>query len=130
MPIHHRQKAKIERLFGFFQDRLINEIRLKGIKDYETLNRFLEEEFLPWYSSHYTLSVESTYRELTKDKDLELIFTIRHQRKVNRDNTIRFRGKSLSSLMTREYPFLKLKIKGSLKRMVQISYIKENTYHQ
>ena len=39
-------------------------------------------------------------------------------------------GKSLSSSMTKEYPFLKLKIKGSLKRMVQISYIKENTYQQ
>jgi len=86
-------KGRIERLFGFFQDRLINEIRLKGIKDYETANRFLEEEFLPWYNSRYTLSVESTYRELTKDKDLELIFTIRHPRKVNRDNTIRFKGK-------------------------------------
>ena len=37
--------------------------------------------------------MESCYRELTKDKDLELIFTIRHRRKVNRDNTVRFKGK-------------------------------------
>jgi transposase len=86
-------KGRIERLFGFFQDRLIKEMRLKGIKDYEAANRFLEEEFLPWYNSHYTLSVESIYRELTKTLDLELIFTIRHPRKVNRDNTVRFKGK-------------------------------------
>ena len=86
-------KGRIERLFGFFQDRLIKEMRLKGIKDYEEANRFLQEEFLPWYNSHYTLSVESTYRELSKDKDLDLIFTIRHPRKVNNDNTVRFKGK-------------------------------------
>jgi len=86
-------KGRIERLFGFFQDRLIKEMRLKGIKDYESANRFLEEEFLPWYNSQYTLSVENAYRELTKNKDLDLIFTIRYQRKVNNDNTIRFKGK-------------------------------------
>ena len=39
-------------------------------------------------------------------------------------------GKSLSSSMTRRYPFLKLKIRDILKIMVQISYIKENTYQQ
>ena len=86
-------KGRIERLFGFFQDRLIKEMRLKGIKDYDEANRFLQEEFLPWYNSRYTLSVESAYRELSKDKDLDLIFTIRHPRKVNNDNTIRFKGK-------------------------------------
>lgn len=86
-------KGRIERVFRFFQDRLIKEMRIKGIKDYESANRFLEEEFLPWYNIHYTLSVKSAYRELTKDKDLELIFTIRHPRKVNRDNTVSFRGK-------------------------------------
>jgi len=86
-------KGRIERLFGFFQDRLIKEMRLRGIKDYEEANRYLEEEFLPWYNSKYTRSVESVYRQLGGDKDLDLIFTIRHPRKVNRDNTIRFRGK-------------------------------------
>jgi hypothetical protein len=53
-------KGRIERLFRFFQDRLINEIKLKEIKDYETANRFLEEEFLPWYNSHYILSAYRT----------------------------------------------------------------------
>jgi len=86
-------KGKIERLFGFFQDRLIKEMRLQGIQNYKDANRFLEEEFLPWYNSHYNLSVESTYRELPQDKNLDLIFTIRYQRKVNNDNTIRFKGK-------------------------------------
>jgi hypothetical protein len=41
-------KGKIERLFGFLQDRLIKELKLRGIKDYESANEFLEEEFWPW----------------------------------------------------------------------------------
>jgi len=44
-------KGRIERLFRFFQDRLIKEMRLKGIKNYVEANKFLEEEFLPWYNS-------------------------------------------------------------------------------
>ena len=86
-------KGRIERLFRFFQDRLIKEMRVKGIKDYDEANRYLEKEFLPWYNSQYRLSVESSYRELSKDKDIEKIFTIRHLRKVNRDNTARYNGR-------------------------------------
>jgi len=61
---------RIERLFRFFQDRLIKEMRLKGIKDYETANRFLKEEFL---------STDSKYRDLPEDIDLEQVFTIKHR---------------------------------------------------
>ena len=59
-------KGRIERLFRFFQDRLIKEMRLKGIKNYVEANKFLEEEFLPWYNSQYTLPVEKVYQELTQ----------------------------------------------------------------
>jgi len=48
---------------------------------------------LPWYNSQYTLPVEKVYQELTQDKDLEQIFTLRYPRKVNKDNTVRFKGK-------------------------------------
>jgi len=47
-------KGRIERLFRFFQDRLIKEMRLRGIKDYDSANEFLKEEFFrpspnhPW----------------------------------------------------------------------------------
>jgi hypothetical protein len=54
----------------FFQDRLIKEMRLKGIKDYETANKFLKEEFL---------STDSKYGDLPEDIDLEQVFTIKHR---------------------------------------------------
>jgi len=47
-------KGRVERLFRFFQDRLIKEMRLAGITDYTQANRFLQEQFLPWYNQQYT----------------------------------------------------------------------------
>lgn len=85
-------KGRIERRFRFFQDRLIKEMRLKDIKTYEEANRFLKEEFLQWCNMKYTHQVESLYKPLPKDKDLNLIFSIKHSRKVNKDNTISFEG--------------------------------------
>jgi hypothetical protein len=75
--------ARIERLFRFFQDRLIKKMRLKRIKDYETANRLLKEEFL---------STDSKYRDLPEDIDLEQVFSIKHRRKVNRELKCHERG--------------------------------------
>jgi hypothetical protein len=93
-------KGKIERLFGFLQDRLIKELKLRGIKDYENANKFLEEEFWPWYNSRYGREAESVYRELPEGINLDLIFTVRERRKVNKDNTIRFKGEDYQLLPT------------------------------
>ncbi|MGQ9570911.1 MAG: ISNCY family transposase, partial [Thermodesulfovibrionales bacterium] len=71
-------KGRIERLFGFLQDRLIKEMRLRQIKDYKEANRFLKEEFLPWYNQRYTLPVKSSYRPLPENCKLENIFCIKH----------------------------------------------------
>jgi len=83
-------KGRIERLFRFFQDRLIKEMRLEGIQDYEQANKFLQEKFLPWYNKRYTRDVESAYKKLSPEKNLDFIFTKRETRKVRKDNTIPF----------------------------------------
>lgn len=93
-------KGRIERLFRFFQDRLIKEMRLRQIKDYEEANRFLKEEFLPWYNQRYTLPLNSAYKEIPKDCNLELIFSLKHPRKVQKDNTISYKGKIYQLLPT------------------------------
>jgi len=45
-------KGRIERLFRTFQDRVIKEMRLRGIKTIEEGNRFLEE-YLPLYKKRF-----------------------------------------------------------------------------
>lgn len=85
-------KGRIERLFGFFQDRLIKELRLAGIKSYNQANEFLINKFLPWYNKNYTHQAESVYMPLPKDKNLDTIFCIKKERTVNHDNTISWNG--------------------------------------
>jgi len=87
-------KGRIERLFGVFQDRFIKELRLRGIKDYEAANKYLQEGFIPYYNKKFAHmeGVESAYTGLPAGTNLELIFSKRFERVVNFDNTIKFQG--------------------------------------
>ena len=85
-------KGRIEVTFRLFQDRLIKEMKLAGIKNYSEANEFLLKKFLPWYNSRYTHKAESAYTALPKDKNLDLIFSIKKERIVNNDNTVQIYG--------------------------------------
>ena len=120
-------KGRIERLFRFFQDRLIKEMRLRGIKNYEEANEYLVKEFLPWYNKKYTHKVPSVYKNLTKDKDLDLdlIFTKRETRKVKKDNTIPFYGEPIQlppSQTTLSYTKTNVEIRYNEKQDLYVIY--------
>lgn len=85
-------KGRIEVTFRLFQDRLIKEMRLAGVKNYDEANQFLQETFLPWYNVRYTHEAEYVYMPLLKEHNLDLIFCMKHVRTVRRDNTISFHG--------------------------------------
>jgi len=87
-------KGRIERLFGTFQDRLIKELRLENIKNYSDASIYLEKKFIPYYNKRFahTEGVESEYKKLPVDINLDLIFSKKYVRKVNFDNTIKFMG--------------------------------------
>jgi len=87
-------KGRVERLFGTLQDRLIKEMRLAGIKNYEEANKFLIEEFLPYHNKKFahTDGIEREYKKLSNNVNLDLIFCKKYERKVNGDNTIQFHG--------------------------------------
>ncbi len=104
-------KGRIERLFGFFQDRLVKEMRLAGIKDYETANRFLLEQFLPWYNKGFSRKVESSYFPLPKNKDLDTVFSKKYERVVKGDNTIQIMSETIQIPPTpSRFSFRKAKI--------------------
>lgn len=85
-------KGRIERLFGFFQDRLINDMKLQRIKNYTQANKYLIDKFLPWYNTKYTHKTESVYTALPTDKNLDTIFCLKKERIVNHDNTVQADG--------------------------------------
>jgi len=85
-------KGRIEVTFRLFQDRLIKEMRLAGIKTYSGANKFLQEKFLPYYNARFTHKAESVYMPLPKDKNLDLVFCIKKERVANNDNTVQIYG--------------------------------------
>lgn len=90
-------KGRVERLFRTLQDRLIPELRLKGIHNMRQANAYLNEVFLP-ENFHPRFMVQprnprkSAYRMLHPSVDLDTIFVIKEHRMVGKDHTISLGG--------------------------------------
>lgn len=83
-------KGRIERLFRTFQDRLIKEMRLRGIRTIEEGNRFLAE-YLPVYNKRFSVRPrenEDLHRPLPRGMDLNAILCIKTERTLRNDFTV------------------------------------------
>ncbi len=84
-------RGRSERNFGTWQRRLPQELRLRGMTTVEEANRFLRESYLAEFNRRFAVTAaqpESAFVPAS-GKDLERIFSVQHERVVNRDNTIR-----------------------------------------
>jgi len=91
-------KGRIENVFKTLQDRLIKEMRLRNISDIATANRFLREEFIPWFNHRYgrePARKANLHRKLTQQerKQLPAILSRQSERTIQNDFTIRFNNK-------------------------------------
>jgi len=83
-------KGRIERLFRTFQDRLIKEMCLRGIRTIEEGNRFLSE-YLPVYNKRFSVrprEKEDLHRPLPRGLDLNAILCIKTERTLRNDFTV------------------------------------------
>ena len=83
-------KGRIERLFRTFQDRVIKEMRLKGVRTIEEGNRFLSE-YLPIYNKRFSVrprEEEDLHRPLPRGLDLNAILCIKTERTLRNDFTV------------------------------------------
>lgn len=83
-------KGRVERLFNTLQDRLIKEMRLRGIRSIEEANEFLKE-YLPIYNKRFAkkaAQAENLHRPIPKGLDLHRILCIKTERTVRNDFTI------------------------------------------
>ena len=121
IPAHSPQaKGRIERLFGTFQDRLIKEMRVANIKTYPQANQFLVTTFLPDYNARFALpSIESVYRPLPQQLNLDTIFCWKLERTVNKDNTIQVHGQLIQIPPSPAYRSL-------AKRKVEVCILEDN----
>jgi len=91
--IHARSpqaKGRVERLFRTFQDRVIKEMRLKGIKSIEEANKFLSY-YLSIFNKRFSLeSLEKgdLHKPLTKDIDLDSMLCIKTKHALRNDSTV------------------------------------------
>ena len=87
-------KGRIERLFKTFQDRLIKEMRLAGVKSLEEANLFLEK-YLPIYNRRFERVARESgdmHREVPREVDLKQVLSIQTMRTLKKDNTVRHEG--------------------------------------
>jgi len=104
-------KGRIEVTFRLFQDRLIKEMRVAGIKNYAEANRFLTEKFLPRYNQRFTHEADSAYAALPKDKNLDHVFSIKKERIVGNDNIVKIYGQIIQIPPSKiKRTFAKLKV--------------------
>ena len=88
-------KGRIERLFRTFQDRVIKEMRLKGISTIEEANKFLTK-YLPIYNRRFRVKPrqqDNLHREISKEIKLDSILCIKTERVLRNDFTVAHDGK-------------------------------------
>ena len=83
-------KGRIERLFKTFQDRVIKEMRLAGVKSLEDANDFLEK-YLPIYNRRFGRMARESgdiHRAVPSGLDLKQVLSIQMLRTLQKDNTV------------------------------------------
>ena len=89
-------KGRVERSFGTAQDRLVKGLRVAGARTIEAANRYLDEEFLPWWNQHLVVvpaNPADAHRPLGAEHNLAARLSQVVTRQVNNDYTIRLNGK-------------------------------------
>ena len=88
-------KGRVERGFKTHQDRLVKELRLVGISTMEAANKFLREVYVPDHNARCAVDPANrtdAHRPLLKPHRLEEILSLRTERTVFNDFTVRFQN--------------------------------------
>jgi len=107
-------KGRVERLFHTLQDRLVKEMRLRGISSIAEANEFLKE-YLPVYNRRFAkkaTQAENLHRPIPKGLNLHRVLCIKTARTLRNDFTIAHDLKlyqieevvKTKKLMVEEYP--------------------------
>lgn len=97
IPAHSPQaKGRVERSFQTAQDRLVKGLRVAGARTLEEANRYLSEEFVPWWNQHLVVTAANSadaHRPLGPAQNLAASLCYVDSREVDNDYTIRLDGK-------------------------------------
>ena len=91
-------KGRVERRHGLFQDRLVKEMRLLGIRTIEAANAYLEGSFLALVNGRYTVKPRDPangHQPRPAAATLSLVLSWQEPRRVAKDWTLRWRNRQL-----------------------------------
>lgn len=83
-------RGRSERSFGTWQGRLPQELRLHGIQSMASANAFLRENYIAEFNQRFALAAAQPGHAFlpARGKNLDLVFSLQHERTVNQDNTV------------------------------------------
>jgi transposase len=90
-------RGRCERIFGTWQGRLPQELRLRGITTVEAANEFLRQDWIAMHDASFSVEAEqpgTAFLPYTGG-ELEKIFSQQHDRVVDNDNTVRYENRCL-----------------------------------
>ncbi len=99
-------KGRVERAAGTFQDRLVTELRLAGAITIDDAHRVLND-FLVRFNTRFGVpaqELEVAYRAVDDGMCLERVLCFKYRRRVARDNTVRYRWRTLQLLPGTDRP--------------------------
>jgi transposase len=84
-------RGRGERRFGTWQGRLPQELRLAGVTTLEEANRFLREHYVAEMNRKFAVPAQEPGHAFVpvRGQDLERIFSVQTERRVDNDNTVR-----------------------------------------
>ncbi len=90
-------RGRCERLFGTWQGRLPQELRLRNITTVEAANEFLRQDWIALHDANFSVKAEQTGTAFLPypGNDLDKIFSQQQERVIDNDNTVRFDGHCL-----------------------------------
>lgn len=101
-------RGRSERGFGTWQGRLPQELRLRGLTTVDTANQFLRQQYIREFNQRFTIKAaeRGTAFVPLRRKNLDLVFSLQHERVVSRDNTVSFAN--------RHWQIERTKLRGTL----------------
>ena len=118
-------KGRVERANKTFQDRLVKELRLQHIDDYDQANAFLPT-FLQLYNRKFAVpprSCQDVHAPLDPLSDLDFIFSIHQPRIISKDLLIQFRNNIYQIITSRpSYALANREVTAALNHKGEVSF--------
>jgi transposase len=122
-------KGRVERAHGVLQDRLVKELKLRGIKRLPAANRFVQAGFIDELNARFGVTPadpQDFHRPLPEGPKLEEVFCFEQTRMVQNDWTVRYENQHYQILKSnrplprpRDKVVMRRRLDGSLSMLHQ-----------